>query len=232
MTRLAKSTNAKFIDIEQAEAIRLNFPQRQSGFIPKGSYSGFPPIPDHNVPSIAANHLLIANKNVPAYVTEKFAAVIFDKRQELISEVPLAGLISQPKETDDHLIPIHEGVVNFLNREKPSFLREHSEEIATMVSLLIVCVSGYMSWIASKRRKVMHEFNKRLMKLGQQAKTIASREDFDKYGNLLDDFLNELIEATEDGIISSTDYTTLNFTFEIVHSALMERGSYYLKNRR
>jgi len=232
ITRLVKSTNAKFIDIEQAEAIRLNFPQRQLGFIPKGSYSGFPPVPDHDVPSIAANHLLIANKNVPVYVTEKFAAVIFDKRQELISEVPLAGLISQPKETDDHLIPIHEGVINFLNREKPSFLREHSEEIATMVSVLIVCVSGYMSWVASRRRKVMHGFNKRLMTLGQQAKTIGSREDFDKYSDLLDDFLNELIEATEDGVISSTDYTTLNFTFEIVHSALMERGSYYLKSER
>jgi hypothetical protein len=147
----------------------------------------------------------------------------------LISEVPLAGLITQPKQSDEHLIPIHEGVISFLNREKPSFLREHSEEIATMVSVLIVCVSGYMSWIASKRRKVMHDFNKRLMKLGQQAKGIDSRSEFDKYSNLLDDFLNELIEATEAGIISSTDYTTLNFTFEIVHTALMERASYYLK---
>lgn len=232
LSQLAKSTHAKFIDIEQANAIRLKFPQRQPGLIPKGSYSGFPAIPDHDISSIAANHLLIANKNVPAYVTEKFAAVIFDKRQELISETPLAGLISQPKETDDHLIPIHEGVVNFLNREKPSFLREHSEEIATMVSVLIVCVSGYMSWIASKRRKVMHEFNKRLMALGQHAKKIASRSEFEKYSNLLDDFLNELIEATEDGIISSTDYTTLNFTFEIVHTALMERAGYYLKNKK
>ena len=165
-------------------------------------------------------------------MTEKFATIIFDKRQELISAVPLAGLISQPKADDDHLIPIHEGVVNFLNREKPSFLSEHSEEIATMVSLLIISVSGYMSWLASKRRKVMHEFNKRLMKLGQQAKTIASKADFERYSDLLDTFLMELIEATEQGVISSADYTTLNFTFEIVHSALMERGSYYLNKKR
>ncbi len=232
ITQLVKTTQAKFIDIEQAEAIRLNFPQRQAGFIPKGSYSGFPPIPDHAVPTLAASHLLIANKNVPPYVTEKFAAIIFDKRQELISVVPLAGLIEQPKSDDDHLIPIHEGVINFLNREKPSFLSEHSEELATMVSLLIISVSAYMSWLASKRRKVMHEFNKRLMKLGQQAKTIASKADFERYSDLLDTFLMELIEATEQGVISSADYTTLNFTFEIVHSALMERGSYYLNDKR
>lgn len=230
IANITKLTGVRFVSIEQAEAIKLKFPHRLSAVIPKGSYSGFPPVPSHDIPSISANHMLIAHQDVSPDVIEKFSSVLFDRRQELISEVPFAGLINQPKGADDHLIPIHQGVINFLNREKPSFLREHSEEIATLISIVVISVSLFMSVVAAKRRKVMHEFNKRLMDLALKAKKIESRKQFEEYSQILDQFLVELIDATEKGEISSADYTTLNFTFEIVNGALQERRQIYLRS--
>lgn len=57
-----------------------------------------------------------------AHEVEQMTAVLFDQRQALTNLEPLTGLIKQPQKHGVQLIPIHEGVRIFLDREKPTFI--------------------------------------------------------------------------------------------------------------
>jgi uncharacterized protein len=228
ITEIVKNTNARFINIDQAEALKLKYPSRETIVIPKGTYSGSPAIPDVDVYSIAENQLLIARNDVEASIVEKFTGVLFDKRQDLTNLEPLAGLIQQPKEHGEQLIPIHDGVRNFWDREKPSFLKENSDAIATIISLGAIFGSILMKYFSNKRKLIMHTYNRRLMDMALHVKDITTRDALQFQAKRFDDFMLELLEATENGLISAEDYTTLSFSFEVVNSSFAERRSVLL----
>jgi len=96
---------AYFVNVDQAEALRLKYPSRETTVIPKGANNGSPAIPENEIGSIAENQLLIAREDLDAHVVEQMTAVLFDQRQELTNLEPLTGLIKQPQEHGEQLIP-------------------------------------------------------------------------------------------------------------------------------
>lgn len=223
ITTLVKNTPARFISIDQAAALKLKYPSRMPATIPKGAYNGSPPRPSKDINAIAENQLLIARSDVDADVIEQFTAILFDKRQELTNLEPLAGLIKQPLEHGDHLIPIHEGVRHFWDREKPSFIQENAEPIAMIVSVCAILGSILMKYFSNNRRRIMHGYNRRLMNLSLTVKQINDNDTLQRYNKEFEALMIELLDATESGMISAEDYTTLSFTFELVNNTFNER---------
>lgn len=222
--KIAQKINIRFIPLEQVEGIRINSPTRNSTIISKGVYHGHPPIPRQDINSIAENELLIAHKSVSANFVAELSKILFEDRKKLTNLAPMSAFIKQPKRDSEQLIPIHEGVRKFWEREDPPFLQRNADAIATVSSLFFVLFSITV-WIRhNQRKKAMFEYNRKLMNLAFKIKNSKAPEELSSHHEEFDQFLIELVVATEGGKIGTEDYNTLNYTFEAVKHALSNKA--------
>lgn len=216
-------TPSRFIPMEQVEGIRIKSPTRNASTISKGVYHGHPPIPSEDISTIAENELLIAHADVPPALVAQLSTILFEDRKKLTNIAPMAAFIKQPQKDSEQLIPIHEGVRKFWERTEPPFLQRNADLIATVSSFLFVIFSVVMWARGNQRKRVMYEYNRRLMNLAFRIKNLQSADNWQSHSDEFDQFVIELVGATEKGEINTEDYTALSYTFEIVIDALNDK---------
>ncbi len=166
-TQSIKTINDKVVirplAITQAQAIRLTEPALHAEMIPEGSYSGYPAIPESNIPTLASNRILIARSTTDNEIVREITEVLFENRQELQERIKLAGFITQPDRSKGTAIPIHNGAIQFYDRETPSFLQENAELIALMLTLLAVPFSGLLQLRKKSQQKLIKQYNNTLL---------------------------------------------------------------------
>ena len=221
--RLIKQIDGKVIAIPQASALRLKHPALETGIIPQGSYNGRPAIPQSDQPTISVKQLLVANESVPREAVAKITSVLFEHRQELIDLVPLAGSITAPARDGETFVPIHPGVRAFWDRDKPSFIQENAESIALMVSLAVIVTSIYLQSASRRRKRALDVYNRELIALARKARGAPNFAVLDQCNAELAEFVGRVVNDTEQGRISSTEFSLFNFTYDSVEDAIRDR---------
>jgi TRAP transporter TAXI family solute receptor len=154
--RLLRDCNGRLVAIDQAEAMKINQPNLEAGEIPKGAYQGEPPIPDTDLSTVFVRRLLLAHKDVDKEVIQEITRVLYEHRQSLLQDTPLATYISPPDVLRGTTgLPIHPGAQAYYEREKPSFLQKYVGILGFYLSLTTLAGSGFLrlKWRLEQARK-------------------------------------------------------------------------------
>jgi TRAP transporter TAXI family solute receptor len=219
---LNKQTPIRALPITQAKAIRLTEPALHAQSIPKGAYSGHPAIPDTAIPTLASNRLLIARNSTDNEIVRQVTEILFENRQELQERIKLAGFISQPDRTKGTAIPLHDGAVQFYDRETPTFLQENAEMLALLLTLLAVPFSGLLQLRKKSQQKLIKEYNNTLLDYIKKAEDENDKETLETMAREVNDILIQATHDRNNDKILAEDFDLFSFIWTMARDEVNE----------
>lgn len=223
---LLNDGTGRLLPIEQTAALLMKQPALTRGILPTGSYQGYPPQPDRPLNTLAVPRLLLAHRDLSDEVVKELTALIFERRQELANETPLANLTQKPSEMEWSLLPVHPGAQSFYDGQRPSFLHENAEVIALILSIFLMIAS----WIWQMRRQMADgrknradRFNRKIMKLCLQAESCQSFDELREIRHELLLLLDVVVAELDQDKISETSFHSFSFTWEAAIASIRHR---------
>ncbi len=210
------------LQISQARAIRLSQPALEANIIPEGAYSGYPAIPETNVSTLASNRILIARNTTDTEIVKQITEILFENRQELQERIKLAGFIVQPDRTKGTAIPLHQGAIQFYDRETPSFLQANAELIALMLTLLAVPFSGLLQLKKKSQRKLIKKYNNTLLDYLKKAEDITDPVILKGMAHEVNNILIQATHDRNDDKILPEDFDLFSFIWTMARDEINE----------
>ncbi len=220
---LIERADIALVPIEQAAALHLRKPAIRPGMIPKGSYRGYPPLPQQDLETASVQRWFVASKDVPASVVYQITSVLFERRRELSQLNSLASLITAPGQGVGTHLPLHEGAANYYDREKPSVWSEQADLLRTLVSLIAVfgsMVFAFRNWFQGAQKNRADAYNKDLLALYETAKKHEYSNEF--YQQELGSILSVVIDDLDNDRISRDSFEEFSFTWQAVSQLLKQ----------
>jgi len=130
----------------------INKTQVYDAVIPAFTYQVEPGVPPAPIHTLGTRLLLVANKNVNARATEKLLDVIFTSSFSHLARPPLNDTLLQlPPE-----LPMHEGAVNYLRRNKPLITGDVIDFLEKVVTIGAAFAGGILflrQWLRQRNRR-------------------------------------------------------------------------------
>lgn len=166
------------IAIDQAAALQLRAPYLERGEIPKGTYSGAPPIPPLNLPTVAVREMLVGNDAIDGDDVYSIVSLLHEARREFIADNLPAVIMVDPTEPPlDQGLPMHTGSIDYYERDRPWFFVRYAEPIGVGLSIVVLL----MSWLwAIKLKADRHsknradDYNARIIELAEKVEGATS----------------------------------------------------------
>lgn len=220
---LIEQANIALVPIEQAPALHLRKAAIRPGMIPKGSYRGYPPLPQQDLETASVQRWLVASKDVPAGAVYQITSVLFERRRELSQLNALASLITPPDMGLGTHLPLHEGAAKYYDREKPSVWSEQADFLRTLISLIAIfgsMIFAFRNWFQSAQKNRADAYNKDLLALYEAAKEGEHPSEF--YQRELGSILTVVIDDLDNDRISRAGFNEFSFAWQAVSQLLNE----------
>lgn len=220
---LVGRTPLQFIPIDQGNALHLRRPAFIPASLPKGSYSGDPPVPPSDLPTVSVDRTLVARDDLQSDVVRAITQVLFENRRDLALRTPLAALIRQPEIQQGTMLPLHEGALSYYDREKPSFLEEKAEFLALVLSAIVVLssllIAGARRINESKQGRI-EDYAGQLLKLEKDAKEATTIPELDVFKATLTEILAHAVEDMRQRKINAEGLQLFSFVWESVNYSI------------
>jgi uncharacterized protein len=150
ITEFVQKYQGQILAIEQGEAMRLKYPAFSTAIVPQGAYQGNPAIPPQDLKTVGVEHLLLVDRHIDDWVVREISRILNEHRQQIMAAIPtefadlkpLVAKISRPNLTDDINMAVHPGVTAYFDRNKPTFVEEHSSLLSLIISGTTLVGSG------------------------------------------------------------------------------------------
>jgi uncharacterized protein len=216
----------RFIPIRQAEAIGLKRPFLKAGRIPAGAFTGAGPAPANDLQTAFVERVLVTRADVSAAAIRDLTAALFDRRLELTLRFPLAASVSQPDLERTLSVPVHEGALQYYDREKPSIFRAYSDQIGLLLTLFAMAGSGLLalrSRFLSKQKDRADVYNYQLLDLLEKSKSAEDQETVRLLREQHDGILRTVVVALDSDRVTDEGFQSFSLLWESVRAALVER---------
>jgi uncharacterized protein len=125
--RSASRRKLAFVSLDEAEALVAANPAYESGEIEAGQFGGSPPLPEESVTTITVATYLVANRNVSADAITALTRTLFQERQAVSGEAPIANLIKAASTEKDAVYPLHPGAKVYYGGEETSLMERYGD---------------------------------------------------------------------------------------------------------
>ena len=98
-----------------------------SGEIEAGQFGGSPALPEESVTTITVATYLVANRNVSADAITALTRTLFQERQAVSGEAPIANLIKAASTEKDAVYPLHPGAKVYYGGEETSLMERYGD---------------------------------------------------------------------------------------------------------
>jgi len=237
--QLIESDQAVLLPIEQAAAMKIKNPAFESGLIPQGAYSGNPPIPDRDIPTVAVPRLLLAREDCNPAAMRAITEVLLERRQEIMNEVPrgmaaVRLLLAQARQPDQRegLSPaIHPGAASFYNKDKPSFLLQHADYVGLIVTLIVMAASWMWElkqWMQKQQKNTADHYSDRAIALMSVAKETNSMQALEDIWRRLLAILSEAVQDLDADTLSEESFNSFRSILQIAMDVTRDRRAMIL----
>ena len=154
-------------DIEYAgkgsavEGFCLYYPRAYPYIIPKNVFG---PYPEKPVYSLAMDMLLVTNAKSDERWVHDLTQDILESRHYLSQKDPLFAWLREHFDRDVLNFPLHEGSIDYLDRNEPSFFERYAEAFGVIFSILVVLV-GIISSLKRIKKERIDVYYKKAMTL-------------------------------------------------------------------
>lgn len=220
---LVDATPVRIIKIDQARAMSLKIPSIEAGIIPKGSYKGTPALPEEDIPSVSVQRLLLARNDLADEVAKEFTRVLFEQRKELLESSSLSSFVQAPDRDKGTSIPIHQGALQYYDRNEPSFLQEQAEPMAFIITIFAVIFSGFMQIVNRRQKNLLLVYNEELGKILKTAEHMTDKIKLQKMADHLNDVFKKISKDRAQGKLTAEDFDFIAFTWQMARDEVNER---------
>lgn len=224
--RMIRDNPLHMVPITQADALSLKQPSVMPGVIPLGSYRGYPPQPQFDLPTAVLDRLLVARSNLDRELVYQFTRAVFERRSEILEKSRLAGFIGPLANDDKSAIPAHPGARSFFDREKPGFMQQNARLASALLYVIAIVTSALLAlrthWVQSRRLR-MNVYNHRLMDIAHRVRGEQSRDALSQSKNELMDILAEVVDELEHERVSQGEFEHFSFTWQAVDALVRDQ---------
>ena len=224
VSRLLQEGQTKLVPIDQGEAIQLFQPALFSSQIPKGTYDGAVPIPDENLPVVAVEAILVTREDIEQRLIYDITRILFEARKELAMQNIQAGMIREPKESNNLSLSFHTGAKAYYHQDKPSFIVEYAEPLGLLLSISVLFISGIWQlrlWFQGRQKNRADLYNLEILKLIAQINSIEDLEQLTLVRTHLFEILNKIVIDLDRDRVSPESFQSFTFTWEVAMKTLI-----------
>jgi hypothetical protein len=232
--RLMHPGRARFLPIEQAPAMKIKYPAFESGLSPQGAYLGSPPVPAHDLPTVAVQRTLLAHETANTSAIETITRVLMERRAEMMQEIPpsmtevrlLLGQVRRPDVERGLGPPPHPGATNFYNKDKPSFLKANADVLGFILTVVIMAGSWiweFQRWIQRKQKNTADQYSNRTMALMDAALETNSGTHLEVIWRELLAILMEAVQDLDADKLSEESFASFRSILNIALEVTKER---------
>lgn len=217
---------ARLLSIEQVEALRYYHPFLKPYIIPKGFYNGCPPLPEKDVATAAVHAVLVAHKDVDKGLAYEITRILYESRNELIHENPLAASMKITDSSEEILFPLHPGARQYLHRDRPSFLVRYSDTIALLLSLGVLF--GSWTWhlrlrLEQRLKDRADMYNLEIVRIIEHIQEVDSLEELQAVKVELFGIFKQVIKDFDSGKVSSESFQFFAFPWEMAINVIRHK---------
>lgn len=195
--KLLSNGHSRLVAIDQAAAMHLASPYIEAAVIPKGAYKASPAIPAEDLETVAIQTSLLANKDVDKEVVRTLTQLIFDHQLELSEVLPPLINTKSPLESGAVEMPVHEGARDYYDRNKPTFLQEHSDYVALLLTFATMGMSAFLTLRASlaRRKKTNADhYSREIIAALEHAQATTELDELDQQETLLLEMFKSVVD--------------------------------------
>jgi TRAP transporter TAXI family solute receptor len=221
-----KSLPLDLIEIDQAEAIALKRPFIAAGKIPRGAMSGFGPAPSHDIATATVNRILVSRDDVDPAAIAELTRILFERRLDLTTRIPLAAAISQPQASAGLIVPLHAGAAAYYDRNEPGFLRRNTEAIALLLTIAAMAGSGLLALrnrLTRSRKNRMDQYNYLLLGVAERARRTADPAAFGPLREEMFSVLERIVRALDTDDVTAEGFQSFSLLHDSVRRIVDER---------
>jgi TRAP transporter TAXI family solute receptor len=234
MMKLARTAQAHFVPIPQGAAMRIKYPSFQPSVIPEGAYLGNPSIPAEDLATIAVQRTLLAHRDADAAAIQLLTATLVEHRPEIAHEIPdalsdvrplLAG-VKHPETQTGLGAPVHDGAQAYYDKDKPSFIQEHADFVALIVTVIVLLGSWVWEakgWIERRQKNQADLFSHDVIRLMNEAQTTRDVAKLDSIRHELLPILTDAVGALDEDRISEESFQSFRVVWQISLDLIRER---------
>ncbi len=200
--------------ITQAKAITLNYPMYHAAIIPRGAYQGIPPNPKNDVYTLGVTKMLLANSQTPPDVVQTIASILFTRKRELIEFTHVVSAVAIPEQTA--LLPWHQGLIDFVNKEKPNFFQKNAEFLAFILSLILLAGSSFLQMFNRAKHQRLNAYNEQLLSIKVNVEQCKTTNELEKLNEEHFELVNQIVSDAVQGRISSEGFEFFTFAWNSV----------------
>ncbi|RFS20020.1 hypothetical protein DVR12_20055 [Chitinophaga silvatica] len=153
ISSILKDSTMHPVAFENTDAYLLRRHKLNKFVLPMGFYSLYRP--EKNYETFATKAMLVISSNLSDRTVYNFTRALFEKESELVNEYPFCQLQKVGNEGETY-IPVHKAVLQYYNRDQPSFLDRNTNLIATILSVVGLVLSAipiYIEFKGKEKRK-------------------------------------------------------------------------------
>ncbi|MCK5663741.1 MAG: hypothetical protein KAI17_09655 [Thiotrichaceae bacterium] len=220
---IVDKVGVRILEIDQAAAMSLKLPSIDAGVIPKGSYQGMPALPERDIKSASVQRLLIARDDLDAEVVKNFTRVLFEQRKELLEKSTLSSFVQAPNRDRGTGIPMHEGALQYYDRDEPNFLQEQAEPMAFIITIFAVLFSGIMQLARRRQKSLLQIYNTELGDALKKAEHLTDQAQLQIMADHLNDVFKKIANDRTKGKLTAEDFDFIAFTWQMARDEDNER---------
>ncbi len=213
----------RIIEIDQADAMGLKLPSIDAGIIPKGSYKGTPALPEKDIKTVSVQRLLIARDDLDEEVVNQLTRVLFEHRKELLESSTLSSFVQAPDRSKGTSIPLHQGALQYYDRNEPSFLQEQAEPMAFIVTVFAVIFSSFLRLANRRQKNLLLVYNEELGKVLKKAEHMTDKIKLQTMADHLNDIFKKIAKDRANGKLTAEDFDFIAFTWQMARDEVNER---------
>jgi TRAP-type uncharacterized transport system substrate-binding protein len=160
----------------------MAYPKAVPFIIPKGIYGQWPLKP---VLTFAVYDVLVCHKDLDPHTAYDIVQNIYDHRQSLSEENFEFGMLDDNIESHRFSFPLHEGAIQYMTRNQPTFWERESEVIGLVVTILVLTSGGLTTlfkYLKQRRKDRVDVYYQRVLFAVNHAR---GTNDLDKKRKLL-----------------------------------------------
>jgi TRAP transporter TAXI family solute receptor len=125
--RRASARKLSFVPLDESAGLAAANPAYDAGEIAAGQFGGSPALPDESVSTIMVGTYLVANRNVSASAITSLTREIFDQKQAMSAEAPLASLMKAASTDKDAVFSVHPGAKVYYDGEEKTLVEQYGD---------------------------------------------------------------------------------------------------------
>jgi TRAP transporter TAXI family solute receptor len=232
--RMVRSGSAKLLPITHAAAMSIKHPAFRSSVIPEGAYSGNPAIPSSDLPTVAVQRTLVMHRDLDRGTVAVITGVLMDRRQEIAQAIPeqledvrpLLAAIEPPDRRTGLGPPIHPGAIDYYEKDKPSFLQQHADLLALLLTVAVLMGSWIWElkrWIGRRQKNQADQYSHRVLDMMRRAHTTHSPAELEQIRLELFHVFTQAVKDLDADHISEDSFQSFRVVWQTAIDAVREQ---------